>query len=264
MQIRQLLYKIQYGITNYFAKHTKVFCNSINIFSVVKQWYKARKYFKFPKVIYSKWICQDINTWHNCIDNYDVQYFKYIPYELDADIYANKWFVLNITELGWKSKYDYFSYEHSPFISLKIGKYIYVWEFEAPYNSVHSVAGLPLYKNLNSKEYPASLEYYEAILTHIYGNFNRKTGKYIRDNKTFVNAYKNNIWSGGGLKYYYSDDSDQHKYSIKFYVDNALTPLGLKVISNEINLSNHLNGVEFIEVNKKLDSTENNESSSIQ
>lgn len=171
--------------------------------------------------------------------------------------------MLNIAELGWKPKYDYFSYEHSPFISLKIGKYIYVWEFEAPYNSMHSVAGLPLYKNLNSKEYPASLEYYEAILTYIYGNFNRKTGKYIRDNKTFVNAYKNNIWSGGGLKYYYGDGSDQHKYSIKFYVDNALTPLGLKVISNEIDLSNHLNGVEFIEIDKKIDNTENNESSSI-
>lgn len=108
----------------------------------LKEWWKARKYFRFPKV--------KVKCSYNPYDS---------PYGLLS--YGGNILDLSIIGLGWKDKWDTPRHEHNPYIWLMLFKkyHFYVEFYMSGFNEDCSV-----------RDY--SMEYWEYMLNYLYYSHN--------------------------------------------------------------------------------------------
>lgn len=102
-------------------------------------WWKARKYFIFPKVHFYIGTTKDGKGYEN-------------PYSSTKG--------LSYSDVNWKRKFNMIRYEADPFISLIIGHYqIAIW-FSIPKIKRHYI---------NIEEYLMGEDYWEPMLWYVYG-----------------------------------------------------------------------------------------------
>lgn len=108
----------------------------VKINNPFKTWWKAKKYFKRPKIRFNISIHNPIN------------YVKY---------YARRgglFILLDIQDVSWKYKYNDISFEYEPYINIVLF-------------SIFNV-NIRFAQNYNNRDY--TLEYWESILMYVYKN----------------------------------------------------------------------------------------------
>lgn len=161
----------------------------------LKTWWKARKYFKFPNIGFKfvwKWKMKFIDK--KIADKFNIKthnffskrfYFSYeslhCPY---ANInYLSKIIDIDISDVGWKDKYDSPRHEYDP--------YIYVCLFGC---IGFKITFFKKWVDVDCQTQNCSMEYWEYILDYLYYNKNLRnsislwehTSKTIKsDNKKY-------------------------------------------------------------------------------
>lgn len=153
-KFRNIIYKI----SSWFKYESPIYIE-FNIFRLWRYYWKARKYFKSPDIVFHKL---------NINDSLGSDYFC-LPVETH-----NKIFHMSIEACDWKSKFGEIRFEAVPYICIIIS------------NKIKYVIGLeaPLWKFRQEKWTRDNLLYWEAVL-----------GYSLRYKKDLVRTYKNNIWS---------------------------------------------------------------------
>lgn len=166
MDIKKIFQRIWYRniywpISNFFTYRSPIYINTLNIFKIYSDWWKARKVFYKPLLK-----CYKMNVDENILGS---DYFY-----IETETY-NKWFYLNVERCGYKLKYGEIRFENVPYIC-------FIWR-----NKVKWIIGLeaPLYEyNRHSDTYWRNNDlYWESLLTYLY--------QYDKD---IVRTFRNNIW----------------------------------------------------------------------
>lgn len=162
----------------------------LNFWECIKDYCKARKVFLKPAIVKHVLTSEDEFLGSN--------YF--LCDTLGDDHIKNKWFYINCHNVGYKSKWNDLVFESVPYISIKLGKKLYIYGFESPVLESYS----------DGRLYTNNHLYYEAILQYVY--------QFKGD---IIKTYNNNIWSRPLWDY----KNDEGKiYNIPITIINMLKP----------------------------------------
>lgn len=147
-------------VGRFFFMHTPFYINSINPFICIKEWFKVREWFLFPKIVCKKPELPIIS--------HVSRYY--------GDIIKNKILYIEILPLQWKSKFADYCFEGVPSITIKIFGWVRTMEFVRPDKGHRNDSYL----------------YYEGMLEKLYGKYSYKKRKMIP--VTIYETYRDNIW----------------------------------------------------------------------
>ncbi|MBQ3414615.1 MAG: hypothetical protein IJH39_04545 [Clostridia bacterium] len=184
MDIKKKLYWFWYKLKYHFSEEYRIFHHPIYInlkfHRLWIDWWKCRKVFIKPKLRLYKGDSAE-------------REFTYYMYDWQED-FANKFFGFHIARLGWKYKWGYYVYTHSPeIVCVFRGKVLFTLRMEYPLDNIKP--------ELQST---ADRLYWEAIVSYLYD--------YKKDIiKTYKNCYLTDI----------DPDTNKTRY---YHIDQCLIP----------------------------------------
>lgn len=102
-----------------------IYINTLNIFRPLKTWWKNRDHARMPSIEFTHAICS-----FKCLENYI--YTWYWWEHPDIWNFKNKWLLIIIDDVQYKTKYGIRELESVPFIIIRIFGLNLVWKFNAP------------------------------------------------------------------------------------------------------------------------------------
>lgn len=168
--IRYIYRHFHYWLSDVLKAYSPIYINTLNVFILFKEYWKAREHFMFPRII-------------------KMTYNKSYPQYMQAigtdrwyrESIKNKLLYIEVLPLDWKDKFGDYVVEGIPTVRIMIPwlkKHI-EYQLEAPTKSVRY-----------------TLVYWEAILQYIYGKWDYKNKKPVLP--TINEVYNNNIWKRYG------------------------------------------------------------------
>ena len=102
-----------------------IYINTLNIFRPLKTWWKNRDHTLMPSVEFTYAICS-----FKCLEDYIYTWYWWDhPYIWN---FKNKWILILIDDVQYKSKFGMKELESVPFIIIRIFGLNLVWQFNAP------------------------------------------------------------------------------------------------------------------------------------
>lgn len=162
-KLKYKIFDIKWKIYSWWFHSSPIYIN-IEFWKCYKEYWKARKIFYAPYIV--KYVLTKPDEYVGS-DYFGCE-------SLDADYIKNKWFYINCTGLGTKSKWNDIQFEWVPRIVIKWFGKLYIYGFEAPLIERFADGTIRTNNHL----------YWEAIAQYVY-----------QFNNDIIKTYNNNLWS---------------------------------------------------------------------